>query len=125
MQLQISSKPKAPEMHKNAGVCLIAVTALALMAALPAQAADEARLVIRNHRFEPAELTVPAGKKIKLTVHNTDNAAEEFESYELHREKVIPAGTEAVIYVGPLEPGTYPFFGDFHQDTAQGKLIAK
>ncbi len=112
-------------MHKNARICLIAAMAMTAMATPPARAADEAKIVIRDHRFEPAELTVPAGKKIKLTVHNTDNAAEEFESYELHREKVVPAGTEAVIYVGPLEPGDYPFFGDFHQDTAQGKLIAK
>lgn len=37
-------------------------------------------LVIRNHRFEPAELKVPAGKKIKLLVLNQDASIEEFES---------------------------------------------
>jgi len=85
----------------------------------------EARLAIRNHRFEPAELTVPAGKKVKLTIENEDSTAEEFESYELNREKVVPAKGRVTLYVGPLKPGRYPFFGDFHKDTAQGVLIAQ
>jgi hypothetical protein len=85
----------------------------------------EARIVIRGHRFEPTELTVPAGKKVKLVIENQDDTAEEFESYELNREKVVaPKGTISV-YVGPLQPGRYPFFGDFHKDSAQGVLIAK
>ena len=85
----------------------------------------ETRLVIRGHKFEPAELTVPAGKKVKLVIENQDDTAEEFESYELNREKVVPPKGQIVLYVGPLEPGRYPFFGDFHQDTARGVLIAK
>jgi plastocyanin len=85
----------------------------------------QARLVIRDHRFEPAELAVPAGKKVKLVIENQDATAEEFESYELNREKVVPARSTVTIYVGPLEPGRYPFFGDFHKDTAQGALVAK
>ena len=35
-------------------------------------AEPEALLLIKNHRFEPAELKVPAGQRIKLTVHNLD-----------------------------------------------------
>lgn len=85
----------------------------------------EARLVIRNHCFEPAELAVPAGKKVKLTIANEDASAEEFESYELNREKVVPPKGRVTLYVGPLKPGRYPFFGDFHKDTAQGVLIAQ
>jgi len=85
----------------------------------------EARLTIRSHRFEPAELTVPAGKKVKLTIENEDATAEEFESYELNREKVVPPKGRVTLYVGPLKPGRYPFFGDFHKDTAQGVLIAQ
>jgi len=85
----------------------------------------EARLVIRGHKFEPTELTVPAGKKVRLIVENEDDTAEEFESYELNREKVVPPKSQIIVYVGPLEPGRYPFFGDFHKDTAQGVLIAK
>jgi hypothetical protein len=83
------------------------------------------KLTIRNHRFEPAELVVPAAQKIKLEIDNQDATAEEFESYELNREKVVPPKAKVVIFVGPLKPGRYPFFGDFNKDTAKGVLIAK
>jgi plastocyanin len=83
------------------------------------------KLTLRDHRFEPAELVVPAGQKIKLEVENQDATAEEFESYELNREKVVPAKATVVIFVGPLKPGLYPFFGDFNKDSAKGVLIAK
>ena len=85
----------------------------------------EVSLVIQGHRFQPAELVVPAGRKIKLTVINRDATAEEFESYELNREKVVAGGSSIVLYVGPLRPGVYPFFGEFHMKTAQGKLIVQ
>ena len=85
----------------------------------------EASLVIQGHRFQPAELVVPAGRKIKLTVVNRDATAEEFESYELNREKVVAGGSSIVVYIGPLRPGTYPFFGEFHIETAKGKIIAE
>ena len=80
---------------------------------------------IKNHRFEPAELTVPAGKKIKLLVKNNDATPEEFESHELNREKVIAGKGKATINIGPLSPGKYPFFGEFNEATAQGVIIAK
>ena len=97
-----------------------------LLAVSAADADDPAfRLTIRDHRFEPAELVVPAGQKIKLEVENQDATPEEFESYELNREKVVPAKGTVVIFVGPLKPGRYPFFGDFNKDSAKGVLIAK
>ena len=101
---------------------------LALLAttSLTAWAADNNySLVIREHRFEPAELRVPAGQKIKLVVHNQDNTPEEFESHELNREKVIAPGAKANIFVGPLKPGRYPFYGEFNEKTARGVLIAE
>jgi plastocyanin len=82
-------------------------------------------LVIKEHRFTPAELQVPAGQKVRLLIKNQDATPEEFESTELHREKVVPPGQEIVVIVGPLDAGTYPFFGDFHKESARGKLIAK
>jgi len=85
----------------------------------------EAQLVIRDHQFVPTEITVPAHAKIKLVIDNQDATAEEFESYELNREKVVAAKSKIRVYVGPLEPGRYPFFGDFHKDSANGVLIAK
>ena len=86
---------------------------------------DELRLVIENHKFEPAELTVPAGKKIKLTIENRDATAEEFESHSLNREKVIAGKSTATIFIGPLKPGSYPFVGEYHDKTAKGIIIAK
>ena len=97
-----------------------------LLGAFPAAAEDtDVRLVIREHKFVPAEITVPARKKIKLVIENQDATAEEFESDELNREKVVPPKGKITIFIGPLEPGRYPFFGEFHKETAKGVLIAK
>src|SRR5215475_6970071 len=85
----------------------------------------EAHLVIREHKFEPAELTVPAGQKIKLLVENQDATPEEFESNELNREKVVTGKGTITVFLGPLDAGRYPFFGDFHQETAQGVLVVR
>ena len=82
-------------------------------------------LEIRNHLFEPPTLTIPAGIKIKLVIFNRDPSPEEFESYELNREKVVLGGQQAIIFIGPLKPGEYPFFGEFHPNTAVGKLLVE
>jgi plastocyanin len=82
-------------------------------------------LTIKDHRFEPAELQVPAGKKIRLLVKNLDATPEEFESADLKREKVIPGKSQATIVIGPLKPGTYKFVGEFHESTARGTIVAK
>lgn len=82
-------------------------------------------LTIKDHHFTPQELRVPAGRKVLLLVENQDPTPEEFESDELRREKVIKGGATARIFVGPLKPGRYPFFGEFHEKTAQGVLIAE
>src|SRR5437762_6817880 len=94
---------------------LIVVCALGLGAGVASAQEAEVQLVIRDHRFEPAEITVPAGKKVKLVIDNRDATAEEFESYELNREKVVPPKAQVTIFVGPLQAGRYPFFGDFHK----------
>lgn len=104
-----------------------AAAALAAMAVTgqPARADDSPALTFRNHRFEPARIEVPAGVKFKLLVKNTDDTADEFESTALNREKLVAAGQTVTVFLGPLEPGEYKFFGDFHHDTAQGVLVAK
>jgi plastocyanin len=99
---------------------------LALLLPFPSLAADtEVTVQIKGHRFQPAEITVPAGKKIRLLVENQDATPEEFESHALNREKVIAGNGRATIYIGPLQPGSYPFFGEFHADTAQGVIRAQ
>ena len=82
-------------------------------------------LVIKDHKFEPTELLVPAGEKVKLFVVNKDASPEEFESYTLNREKVVAGNSSIKIYIGPLKPGRYPFMGEFNQATAQGVIVAK
>jgi hypothetical protein len=99
--------------------------AAAFLGRVAAADPPEFALAIKNHRFEPVELTVPAGTRIKLVVHNQDSTPEEFESHSLNREKVIPGGAKATIFIGPLSPGRYEFFGDFNQKTAQGVLVAQ
>ncbi len=101
------------------------VIAAAMALPLTAVAVDEYRVVIENHRFEPAEVKIPAGKRVVLIVENRDATPEEFESHELKREKIIAGGKTAKIRIGPLEPGRYPFFGEFNEDTAQGAVIVE
>jgi Cupredoxin-like domain len=93
---------------------------------LAAFAADaDYTLTIRDHRFQPSELTIPAGKKIKLRIANQDGTPEEFDSYALNREKVITGHGSALIYIGPLDAGRYTFMGEFNQATAQGAIVAQ
>jgi hypothetical protein len=82
------------------------------------------QIKISNHLFYPDTLIVPAGIRVKLLIENQDATPEEFESFELNREKIIMGKTTATVFIGPLKPGTYPFFGEFNPETAQGKIIA-
>jgi hypothetical protein len=82
-------------------------------------------LVIKDHKFQPTEIEIPADKKITLFVKNEDPTPEEFESIELRREKVVPGGEQITVYVGPLKPGRYEFFGDFNPATARGHIVVK
>lgn len=104
---------------------LISIAAL-VFASVSANAADpEIQLTIQDHKFTPAEVRVPSGQRIKLLVLNKDKTPEEFESKELHIEKIIPGGKRATIFIGPLKPGRYAFVGEFHESTAQGVVIAE
>ncbi|WP_077338271.1 cupredoxin domain-containing protein [Pseudocolwellia agarivorans] len=80
-------------------------------------------LTIKDHIFTPSTLAIPANVKVKIIIENKDNVAEEFDSFDLNREKVIFAGKKSTIYVGPLPAGTYEYFGEFHPNTARGKII--
>lgn len=87
--------------------------------------AQEVTITIKNHRFEPTEIRVPAGKRVSISVVNDDPTPEEFESHSMKVEKIIPGNSKGLVRIGPLTPGRYEFFGDFHQDTAKGVLIAE
>jgi hypothetical protein len=85
----------------------------------------EFTLILRDHRFTPAEITIPANAKVKLIVDNQDPTPEEFDSHALNREKVVAGKSKATIFIGPLAPGRYPFIGEFNAATAQGAIVVK
>ncbi len=80
---------------------------------------------IKDHKFDPAIIEVKAGEKFKLIVKNNDKTAEEFESHDLRKEKMVRGGKQITFIIKPLKPGEYEFFGEFHMKTAQGKIVAK
>src|SRR5262249_35534092 len=104
---------------------LLALTVPAILGLASAASADDFSLTIKDHRSDPGELKFPAGKDLTLNVTNTDATAEEFESNDFDAEKVIAGGQTAVIKIGPLDPGRYEFYGEYHEDSAKGALIAK
>jgi heme/copper-type cytochrome/quinol oxidase subunit 2 len=79
-------------------------------------------LTLKNHQFDPAEIHAPPGKPIAIHVKNLNDIVSEFESSDLHFEKIVPVGKEVTVYVHPLQPGRYNFFDDFHRAT-QGYLV--
>ncbi len=94
-----------------------------LSLSLTSFARDEFRIELKNNSFTPQTLLIPANKKIKLIITNKDNEPEEFDSFDLNREKVLFPNRPASIYIGPLNEGEYHYFGEFHPDTAKGKII--
>lgn len=86
--------------------------------------AEDYIITLQDNRFLPKELTIPAGQKVKITVKNMSTAPAEFESSALNREKVISANSEAIIFIGPLSPGSYSYFNEFHNETT-GTIIVK
>jgi len=85
----------------------------------------EFTLTLQDHRFTPAEITIPADTTVKLTVVNKDVTAEEFESHDMQREKIVAGLATISVFVGPLKAGKYVYFGDFHRATAEGVLIVR
>jgi hypothetical protein len=102
-----------------AGLCVTAGHACAEPPSTPV-----VRLVLENHKFSPATVDVPAGRRIRVELVNRDGSAEEFDSDDLHVEKDVAPHGKAAFTVGPLSPGTYRFMGELHADTASGELHA-
>jgi hypothetical protein len=104
---------------------LLFAVLLVLAAAMPALADDPViTITLKDHQFEPSEVPVPAGVKLKVQVSNEQTATAEFESKVMHFEKIVNAGGQITVYVGPLQPGSYEFYDDFHHATT-GHLVAK
>ena len=100
------------------------LAAVAIVAPRAANAADAVTLslTLKDHKFDPAEVHAPPGTPIEFQVKNLNDIVSEFESSDLHFEKIVPVGSEAVVYVRPQQPGKYNFYDDFHHET-QGYLI--
>nr|WP_241264262.1 cupredoxin domain-containing protein [Bowmanella dokdonensis] len=88
-------------------------------------AVPEYELVLKDHLFYPSKLEIPANMKVRLIVHNQDDTPEEFDSFDLNREKVIFPQRKATVYIGPLQPGVYHFFGEYNPNSARGQVIVK
>jgi len=121
--------PKESKARKDSKTCL-ALLGLALLIGFAFTAPAKAEVLtieinIKDHLFSPDEIEIPADTKVKLVVNNLDPTPEEFESFELNREKIIVGGSKAIIFIGPLDPGRYNFFGEFNMDTAQGHITVK
>jgi hypothetical protein len=104
--------------------CLVAALVAGAMAQ-PVRAADPVQLVLANHRFQPDHLTVPAGERFRIELTNQDETTDEFESYDMKFEKIVVSGGHIAVFAGPLHPGTYKFFDDYHPDTATGTITAE
>ncbi len=98
---------------------------LAVFAPVANANAEEVAVTIKDHKFSPDEIHIPANQAITLRVTNADATPEEFESHDFDVEKVIVGGQSAVIRLQPLDVGPYRFFGEYHEDTAQGVLVAE
>lgn len=85
----------------------------------------EYHIQLKDHLFFPSRITIPANQKVKLVIDNQDDTPEEFDSFSLNREKVIFANRKASIFIGPLKPGEYPFFGEFNPNTARGTVLVE
>jgi plastocyanin len=99
--------------------------ALLLLAAAPALAdTPQITISLQSDQFVPSEVPIPAGQKVELLVRNDGTMPAEFESTQLHREKIVTGGQQISVFVGPLTPGRYEFFNDFHPQT-RGHLVVK
>jgi hypothetical protein len=88
-------------------------------------AVAEYHVQLKDHLFFPSQITIPANQKVKLVINNQDNTPEEFDSFSLNRDKVIFANNKGTIFIGPLQPGEYDFFGEYNPNTARGTVIVE
>jgi plastocyanin len=115
----------AAERSSGMGRIVWVAALLFVIAAAPAAAdVPSFAITLKNHQFIPSEVQIPAGVKVKLVVRNDNPTTSEFESTQFHREKIVTPGRQITVFVGPLDPGSYEFFDDFHPQT-RGHLIVK
>jgi len=97
---------------------------LLLVFPVAAQADQLVTLVIQKHIFSPSTFEVPAGERFRIQLTSHDESVDEFESYDMKFEKIIVPGNTVTVFAGPLHPGIYTFFDDYHPDQAKGTVTA-
>jgi plastocyanin len=106
---------------------VMAAVAMIVAAATAGRAEDPftVDVTLKDHVFDPSTIKVPAGKPILIRLKNLDPTAEEFDSTALKIEKVIAGRGEGTVRLRPLDPGQYPFIGEYNESTAKGVVIAE
>jgi hypothetical protein len=83
------------------------------------------QIEFRDGNVSPLRIEVPANRRFKIELRNSGATPAEFESNELHKEKVLAPDSTSVLVFRTLDPGEYPFFDDFHPDAPKAVLVAK
>jgi len=110
----------------KSGLSVLVLCAAVVLGAAAAADENTPEIKMASGRFEPAQLRVRANIPFKLRVTNTDQVAVEFESFELHRERVVQPGETITVYLPALAPGHYAIFDDFHRgSTAEAAIVAE
>lgn len=107
---------------------LLTVAALWIAGLSPWSIAADApafELAVRDGRFAPETIEVPAGTKFRLVIRNHGPGSTEFEMKSPPKERILAPGGQATLVFAPLKPGTYPFFDEFHEATGKGRIVAR
>jgi plastocyanin len=114
-------------MTRSVKVLTLALIALPMLASAAVADAEDNALEIRfqSHRFAPQTLNVPAGHALAIKVVNASDETIEFESFKLNREVAMTPGETITVRLRALDPGSYDFYDDFHQDVPEGSIVAK
>lgn len=127
-------KPATPFLALVSGVLIFGLAGVASLCGrapvLAAAADDTPTFTIEFHdgKITPLRLEVPANRRFRIELHNTGVTAAEFESSELHLEKVLAPNNPSpapVLVIRSLDPGQYIFFDDLHPDAPKILLVAK
>ncbi|NBF11602.1 cupredoxin domain-containing protein [Pseudomonas sp. Fl4BN1] len=110
---------------KLTSVLLVLCGGTALAAPPAVSEESPIKLLIENHRFTPESFSVPEGKRFRIELTSHDESVDEFESYDMKFEKILVPGNTISVFAGPLHPGTYTFFDDYHPDQAKGTVIVE
>ena len=123
------AKPRSP--WRAQGVVSVVSPLLVLAAYSPSEFAHAAEALpvfsikALGGIFEPSMIEVPADTRFEIDIENEGSDPIEFESSELHLEKVLAGGAKSFLVINGLKPGTYTFFDDFHPDTGKVHIVVK